>query len=143
MEKIKDYSYGFVPVLKGEDGESKFLIVKGLKGGTWGFPKGHAEGNEDAESAARRELEEETGIKKIHKIESLKYSDEYETVKDGRLLDKTVQYFVGFVEGDEVSIQAKEIADFKWSTYEEALNLFVFENHKNILTQVVKDLENI
>lgn len=142
MEKIKDYSYGFIPVLKRGDGELLFLIVQGRRGQAWGFPKGHAEGNEDAEAAARRELKEETGITEIKIVDSLSYSESYETIKGGHLLDKTVQFFVCFVEKSEVTIQEKEISDYKWATYDEAMRLFVFENHKSVLTRAVEDLKN-
>lgn len=42
---------------------SKILLVQGRRTGKWSLPKGHIEKNESYEACARRELEEETGIK--------------------------------------------------------------------------------
>lgn len=41
----------------------EFLLVRNAKHGTWGFPKGHVQPEEDLTSAAIRETEEETGFK--------------------------------------------------------------------------------
>ena len=142
-EKIKDYSFGVIPVLKKDNGEHLFLLLQALNSKNWGFPKGHPEGNETDLEAALRELSEEARISKVRLIESLKYSENYTTEKHGQVLDKTVEYFVGYVENNAVQIQAKEILDFKWVSYEEAMRMFVYENPKRILTQVVEDLSKI
>lgn len=42
---------------------SKILLVQGRRTGKWSLPKGHIEKNETYEACARREFEEETGIK--------------------------------------------------------------------------------
>ena len=40
----------------------RVLVVQQRNSGVWGLPKGHLEENEDLETAAHRELLEETGI---------------------------------------------------------------------------------
>ena len=44
--------------------QKKFLLIQ-HHAGHWGFPKGHQEKGEDDLTTARRELQEETGIKQI------------------------------------------------------------------------------
>lgn len=43
-------------------GRRSWLMLRNRKRGEWGFPKGHAEGDEDDVSCALRECAEETGI---------------------------------------------------------------------------------
>ncbi len=143
MEKIKDYSFGIVPILKRKDGILQFLIIQGAKGNNWAFPKGHKEGDETEIETAKRELFEETGISEVDLIDGLRYTESFETIKNGVPADKSVVFYVGFVTNDDVTIQEEEVSDFKWATYEEAMNVFIYENPKRILTQVVEDFKNL
>lgn len=45
-----------------DDYPRKFLLVRGVKAGKWGFPKGHLKDGELAQACALRELKEETGL---------------------------------------------------------------------------------
>jgi 8-oxo-dGTP pyrophosphatase MutT (NUDIX family) len=40
----------------------ELLLLRNARHGTWGFPKGRAEPDEDVETTARREVREETGF---------------------------------------------------------------------------------
>ena len=55
-------------ILKNED---NVALVKNIRAGFWGFPKGRIEKNEKPADAARREVFEETGIKDIRIVKSL------------------------------------------------------------------------
>ena len=142
MEKIKDYSFGIVPVFKETDGSFLFLIIQG-KNGAWGFPKGHPEGPEDEITTAKGELLEETGIQNISLLDGVFYSEQYDVFKGGEILNKTVKFFVGFVSDKKATPQEKEITDFKWVKYEEAMDTFVFDGPKRILTKTVEDFKKI
>ena len=143
MEKILDASFGIIPIYKTENGELNFLLVQSVKTKEWVFPKGHAEGEERPEEAARREVLEETGISDIEIINGLKYLDVYEFERGGRIIEKTVTLFVGFVKDKKVTIQEKEILNYKWATYEEALETISFEEPRKILRKVVEDLKKL
>ena len=142
MEKLYDASFGIIPIYKTENGDLRFLLVQSVKTEEWTFPKGHAEGDEKPEEAARREVLEETGISDVEIIEDLKYLDNYEFERGGRVIEKTVTLFVGFVKDIKVTVQEKEILDYKWTTYEEALETISFEEPREILKKVVKDIQS-
>jgi len=48
-----------------EDGGDLYLLLRNARHGTWSFPKGHLEPGETPETAARREVAEETGIRDV------------------------------------------------------------------------------
>ncbi len=49
-------------------------------------------------------------------------------------IEKVVSIFVGTTQDTSTSIQAEEIEDYIWLTYDRALSLLKFDNDKNIIT---------
>lgn len=81
-------------VVVNEDG--KILIVNQNKN-SWSLPKGHIDEGEDALAAARREIEEESGVKELELIKELGTYDRYKIGLDGKdnLQElKTIQIFL-------------------------------------------------
>ena len=138
--KIKDEAFGFVPILKTEDGW-KFLLIKNTpvspeQEGHWSFPKGHKEKGESDLEVAKRELWEETGISKIQSYEKYKFYEEYIFKdRDDQIIDKRVTYFLCFVLEADVKIQEDEIIDYRWALYEDALDIATYDNAKNVIKQ--------
>lgn len=141
----REECYGVIVVYKSPRG-LEFLIVKELfsKINFWSFSKGHVEGHiESGEEAARRELFEETQISKIDLLNEPVFSEEYEVTRhDGQKL-KINNYFIGFVDNKEVTIDPREILDYKWATFEEAMEFFETQSRKNILKQANDFLNNM
>jgi len=107
-------------------------ITHRAKRNYWDFPKGHIEGGEKPEAAAKREIEEETGLKDIKFIEGFK-----ETIKYFfRFKDKNILKFATFYRVEtktkDIKISYEHIG-FKWLLYEEALEQLNFKNAKEIL----------
>ncbi|MFA7253600.1 MAG: NUDIX domain-containing protein [Patescibacteria group bacterium] len=137
----KDYSYGIIPIRKTDDAY-QFLIILHMAG-HWGFPKGHKEDGENDNEAARRELLEEVGIGDIRIDQSIKLYDKYIYSFNEITYDKTVTYFPGFVpENIEIKIDQKEVVDYKWASFEEALDILTFDNQKNNLKEINKWLND-
>lgn len=142
MAYVREQSYGVVPVFK-EGGRWLFLLVqhstsrerapKEERAGHWAFPKGHAEKNESPLQTAKRELAEEAGITDAEIVEGAEFSERYFFTFEGSTVRKMVTYFLGIVKSKEVHIQEAEIVDYKWATYEEALELATFENAKAMI----------
>lgn len=113
----KDYSYGIIPVYRGEGGLLSVLMVakRNIDGEKWwGFPKGHPEDYDaNIKATALREFKEETGLTPILSSDK-QYTDHYIIEKSGESRDKTVTYFVGVVDTTEVIIDKNELVDFRW-----------------------------
>ncbi len=124
---IEDRSYGVIVIFN-----DNFLCLQ-HKAGHWGFPKGHIEGDETIEEASLRELKEEAGIEKCDIFAFPPIFEEYEFEQSGRKYHKIVQYLVGRVIDDKLIIQQKEIMDYKWASYEEALETLTYDNNKEVL----------
>jgi bis(5'-nucleosidyl)-tetraphosphatase len=131
---MKDEAFGIVPILRQADGD-RFLLVQ-HRSGHWGFPKGHANPGESAIATACRELEEETGIKVDDLPGNVPFVEQYSFVKKGRTVQKTVVYFVAFVESADVTCQEEEIQAYVWLTFEAASEKVTFAQGKQVLGEV-------
>lgn len=114
---IMEHSAGAVVYRKRADRQLEYLIVQSVVNYNWGFPKGHLEGSEDAQEAARREVHEEVGLQPkfdLNFVRKTQYA-----LTDTR--SKTVTFFLAeYVPGQEVVTQKEEIKDSRWVTLDEA-----------------------
>lgn len=145
---MKDEAFGIIPVFSTES-DILFLLIQ-HQAGHWAFPKGHADPGESALETAKRELEEETGIRDYEVLEEPSFVEHYSFVqqsvpssvkhyafaKEGELIEKTVTYFVAFVNSREVVLQAEEVQNYAWSSFDEAINLITFDGNRGILREV-------
>ena len=60
----------------------------------------------------------------------------------GEKYDKTVELFIAFTKEDKVVMQESEICEYKWATFQEALDTLSFEETKNVLRKAQKYLQN-
>lgn len=110
--------------------------------GHWEFAKGHIEENENPEQAARREIQEETGVTDIEIIpgfkEYIKYSfkNNYDLKKEDKnkapWIFKLVVFFLAKTRQEEVKISPEHIG-FAWLPYGQAMKKLTFKNAKNLL----------
>lgn len=139
---IQDRSYGVIP-FRIRQGVREFLLVQ-HHAGHWAFPKGHAEGDESAEDAARRELEEETGLT-VGPLLGPPLEERYIfTSKRGRV-SKTVTYFLGEVADDDAQAarpQEAEIAQLAWSPADAARDRITFPEGRKLLERALDQLES-
>ena len=98
----------------------------------WDFPKGHIEKGENLEETAKREVEEETGLKDIKLIEGFKEWIKYFFKFKGKNIFKIVTFFLAETKTKEVKVSFEHIG-FKWLPYEEAIEKLTFKNAKEIL----------
>lgn len=129
LECLYEHSCGAV-VYRDVRGQIKYLLIKNKRSAHWGFPKGHIEDNETKRQAAMREVLEETGIH-VNIIDGFECVSKYKI--QGRI-EKIVTLYVGTTRDTATNIQAEEIEDYVWLTYDRAISLLKFENDQNILT---------
>ncbi len=129
---IKEISAGFVVFyFNKEKKEIEFLLLLNSKG-HWDFPKGHIEKGESLIEGAKRELEEEAGIKKIKVYPGFMEKISYYYVEKGERRFKKVYFFLGEVEKKEVKISF-EHTGFRWVSHEEGIKLLSYENSRKVL----------
>ena len=100
----------------------------------WSWPKGWIDPGENLEQAAIREVREEGGVeaKVVKKLPALKVFFKH----DGELVMKFITYFVMEYVGDVPEGFGEETAEVKWVTREEALQLLVHKNERELLKSV-------
>lgn len=124
MPTIIDQSYGVIPVYVTPTDTQVLLVHQiGRRGDRfWTLPKGHPEAGESPEAAALRELKEETGVEAVTLKPEHSFSMHYQFIFEGNTIDKTVTFFLGYVEHLETTIsQPQEIAALGWFSKSEAL----------------------
>lgn len=122
-----------------DEGVRHYLIIESV-GGTYGFPKGHMEGDETEVETALREIWEEVGIRPIL-IEDFKLTDEYPLPgKEG--VGKQIIYFIGTYSNQEIVPLESELVNATLMTYEEAMNVFQFESSKRLLEEANNFIDN-
>ena len=116
----------------------RYLLIRNRRSSNWSFPKGHVEAGESQEDTAMREVLEETGLH-INIIPGF-ISKSQSSIQNK--IQKTVQLYVATTNDTQTRIQAEEIEDYIWLTYENALRSLKFENDKTILTDAREFLLN-
>ena len=120
---------GGVVVRDGEIGR-EVLVVHRPKYDDWTFPKGKAETDESDEDCARREVEEETGLRcdLLGELPSTSYLD-----AQGRA--KQVRYWVMEPVGGELEFR-HEVDAARWVTQEVARSLLTHERDAVLLASL-------
>ncbi len=143
METIIDISYGVVPVYRVGD-DWRVLVVHQISyrgDDFWILPKGHAEGNETSEEAAKRELKEETGVSSVELKDGVSFEIAYSFIHEGRLIEKTVVYYLGYCHSMDTHIsQPNEIKELRWCTFDEAIALVTHDNSRDVLAKAKEAL---
>ncbi len=98
----------------------------------WDFPKGHIEKGENIFETARRETEEEAGLKDIKFVEGFKEWIKYFFKADGKNIFKIVTYFLAETGTEKIKISPEHMG-YQWLAYEEAIKQLSFKNAKEIL----------
>ena len=131
---MKDECFGIVPIF-GRETDALFLLIQ-HQAGHWAFPKGHANPGESPAETARREFQEETGISDFQLLDEPSFTEHYSFVKEGEQVEKTVTYFLGFVNSMEVVLQVEEIQNSDWVSFEEAVKLITFDANRRMFEEV-------
>lgn len=136
-------------VFRKEDGKIYYLLLhypSGISHRTkkdyWDFPKGHVEKGEKLEQTAKREIEEETGLKDIKFVEGFKETIKYFFKWEGKNVLKFVTFFLAETKEKEVKVSFEHLG-YVWLPFEEAMKKLTFDNAKEVLKKANDFLKNL
>ena len=113
-------------------GTPLFLLIQDSYG-NWGFPKGHVERGERADTAALREVMEETGLRSVSVVGSIDTIEWHFRFRRA-LIHKNCQFFLMETAATDTRPQRAEgITACRWVTRDEALELIGYENARGVL----------
>ncbi|PIR04010.1 MAG: hypothetical protein COV59_02390 [Candidatus Magasanikbacteria bacterium CG11_big_fil_rev_8_21_14_0_20_39_34] len=149
---MKEQSYGIIPLFKKADQTYEVLVIQQAKEQYWGFPKGHVEEidiqasdpknplesiDQTAIACAKREMKEEVDLD-VMVLPHPTFTDTYTYFIENQKRDKTVIYYIGFVQSQKVTLLEKELSDFEWLSFSDAKEKLTHEGAKRLL----QDVEN-
>jgi len=117
-------------VLLRDAGRREVLVIHRPRYDDWSLPKGKLERGESEETAAVREIAEETGYRAsvVREIGRVRYVD-----SKGR--DKEVVYFVMRTEGESDFSPGDEVDAVRWIPVADATRVLSYERDARIVSQ--------
>jgi 8-oxo-dGTP pyrophosphatase MutT (NUDIX family) len=129
---LKQEKSAGIIVFRKEGNQLSYLLLH-YDSGHWDFPKGHIEKDEDDIKAAKRELEEETGIKEIKIIEGFReIISYYFKDKNNNLIHKYVMFFIAETSEKKVKLSF-EHKGFIWLPFKNAHERVTYKNAEELL----------
>jgi 8-oxo-dGTP diphosphatase len=121
-------------VLRESDDGPEVLVVHRPKYDDWSLPKGKLDPGETFETAATREVEEETGWRCTlgEELPAVRYTDRHGRPKIVRYWTMTAVSFTEFTPNDEVD-------DVRWLPVAEAATLLSYDADRQLVQRVGED----
>ncbi len=128
---MEERSAGAVVFRRTPEGRVYLLLQNA---GRWDFPKGGIEEGESEMDTARREIEEEAGLKDLEILPGFRRTVEYFYRRDKMNVHKRVTYLLARTDEALVRISYEHQA-FGWYAYPEAEEKASYMNSKKILAE--------
>jgi 8-oxo-dGTP diphosphatase len=103
-----------------------------------GLPKGHLDGDETPEQAARREVAEETGVagELIDELGEVRYRYE----RRGRVIDKAVRFYLYQYRSGDLADHDHEIEEAVWMPLEQAARELSYAGEREMVRRAMSRL---
>lgn len=120
----------------GEAGAKIKYLLLHYESGHWDFPRGHIERGETEEETARREIREETGIKKLDFVPEFRSAHSWfykkKLGKKSVLSRKTAILYLAETKTHQVKISEEHVG-YKWLDFDKAIGELTFLKSQKIL----------
>ncbi len=123
-----------------ENGNIRYVIIRS-HAGTYGFPKGHVEGNETEQETALREIKEETGLS-VSLLPGFSRTVSYILPGRGNIR-KQVVYFVAEYSGQRIRFLPSELDGAWLVTFDKAVKLLQFDSLKELLAEADRFIRSV
>ena len=134
------HAAGFVLFKRHPEG-LRFLLLENARHGTWGFPKGHRESGENDIDCARRELEEETGLRSIRILEGFERELEHRVEHKKKPRRKITHYFLAEWREGQTELSA-EHQSYLWADLEAGRATLQFDALRELLSEASTFVES-
>ena len=125
-------SGGLVFRMTKDQKDIELLLIQDSKG-RWTIPKGHIEPGETAKMTARREVEEETGLKNT-KILTWLGKIHFKFRRGDKLVLMTTQvYLMQALDAHEMPIGEKWMKGIRWFSFAEALEVIEYDDIEKLM----------
>lgn len=125
-------SGGIIFRLNQDNSDIEILLIQDSKG-RWTIPKGHIEPGETAKMTARREIEEETGLKNVSILTWLgKIQFKYRR-QDKLVLMTTQVYLIEALDEKEQPKPERWIKSIKWFPFNDALEAIEYDDIEKLM----------
>lgn len=132
-------------VFRREGGVTRYLLIRDSYK-NWGFPKGHLKTGEPPADAARREVEEETGLSHLLLHGPIRVIDWYFRFK-GKTIHKYCHFFLFESREGEPTPQLEEgISACAWHPLDDAVTTISYDNARGVLrrgAEMVRALQEV
>ena len=100
-----------------------------------GLPKGHADGDETPEAAAKREVREETGVdaELVDELGDVRYTYQ----RGGRQVDKLVRFYLFEYRSGDVADHDHEIEDARWMPMAQAAESLTYSGEREMVARAL------
>ncbi len=127
-------------VIYREEKEEPLFLLLHYEEGHWDFPKGHIESGETSKITIRREVEEETGIRRLAFRPGFKETIRYFFRSKKRGVLKFVVFFLVKTPQKEVFLSDEHIG-YDWLPYRKALKRITYTSSRNVLRKAHSHLK--
>jgi len=133
---IREFSAGGV-VVRRMQGRPYVAVVR-VRDQILALPKGHPDGDESAQEAARREVREETGLEAepVERLGDVKYW----YVRDGERVMKIVAFFLFRYRSGSVENHDHEVEEALWIPLEEAPARLAYKGEREMAETAISRL---
>ena len=134
---IREFSAGGVVVRRMQG--RPYLAVVRVRDQILALPKGHPDGDESAEEAARREVREETGldVEVVERLGDVKYW----YVRGGERVMKIVAFFLFRYRSGSVDDHDHEVEEALWIPLEEAPTRLAYKGEREMAEAALSRLD--